>query len=183
MVSCYLLSPVQLVTILNTTVLQMPCNNWLQHILHFKTSSGDLPKPKVWRAFLSTIWNEDQTGLEGEKGLLVTTAASNRKGSTIYLQSDCSEQAFAWVHTGKNGWLLAEWSGSSLAAFSQVVGVHKSLLLSVSIQLVGFPFPYEVNLVEREKPRRQCSVTPDSNILGQSLDPLRKLHLKPCFMD
>lgn len=108
MVSCYLLSPVQLVTILNTTVLQMPCNNWLQHILHFKTSSGDLPKPKVWRAFLSTIWNEDQTGLEGEKGLLVTTAASNRKGSTIYLQSDCSEQAFAWVHTGKNGWLLAE---------------------------------------------------------------------------
>lgn len=36
-----------------------------------------------------------QTDLEGEKGLLVTTAASNRKDSTIYLQSECSEQAIA----------------------------------------------------------------------------------------
>lgn len=49
-----------------------------------------------------------QTGQEGAKGLLVTAAASNRKDSTIYLQSDRNEQAFAEFTEGKNGQMLAE---------------------------------------------------------------------------
>lgn len=74
--------------------------------------------------------------------------------------SDCKEQAFAEFTQG-NGRLLAEWSGSSLAALGQVVGLQKCLLLSLSTQLVGFPFPYEGNLAEQEEAHYRYSTTTD----------------------